>query len=522
MYRGLIIDDEKIVRLALRNIIGWEEMGIELVGEARDGKEALGMIEESDVDIVITDLKMPNMDGIQLIQELKSRKYQGKILVLSNYDDFELVKKALQLGVMDYILKVTMKVSQLKEAINRMVTLLDKDKRNRAKNIDEKIQVRRAEKMYKDKILQSILLEKPVSLQRLKEKVLEANINLSIEMNQVFYIQLDSLDEAIVCQKIKDIQLLSFSIKNIISDIINRRYEGEIVDISTREFVLIIPLQNEEECEPLAKKIMHMLNMYINLSVSIVIANGELAKLFDIVKECRKYVSCKFYHGSNSIFLLERPPITYEILLDYEKVLMQIKSFIYNKEWDNILDIFMTMITKGNDMNVLPSIIKKNCIVFMDYILNILPNKTIVVKSELEDELNKAEFMDNYINIIKDSLNSLEQDYDKKVDNQDRIIKKIEQYIIANINKKITLNRVAEYVHLNPSYLSRIFKKNKGISLIEYSNKIKIDKAKELLYDNEISIGQVGRAIGISDPYYFNKVFKKYAGISPSIYKNNK
>ncbi|WP_170311516.1 response regulator [Vallitalea okinawensis] len=519
MYKILIVDDERVVRLALHNMIEWEEMGVELIGEAKDGLEALKMIEEYGAHIIITDLKMPNMDGIQLIQELKKQQFTGKILVLSNYDDFKLVKKAMQLGVIDYILKVTMKVHDLKEAITKVIQLLDEDKEKKAKSIDNKIQARRGEKLYREKMVRSILHEEPQCPIQFHQFLQDLSIHVQMESNLMFYIQIDALAGAIHSQKIKDIQLLSFSIKNIISEIIHRRTVGEIVDLSPKEFVLITPSDAIDDPLSLAKRIAYMLNMYINLSVSIVIAKGKGMELHRILKESQKYISCKFYHGPSNILYLNDSSIDFELDVDYEKLLRSIRGRVYNKEWAQVYQIFVSMMERGKKENIYPVIIKNVCLVLLDHIVNVQKDPSLWRYEKLEEELHHVEFMDEYSNKIKELLNKLEQQSYKKIDNQDSVIEQVEQYILGNMNKKITLKKLAEYVHLNPSYLSRLFKQIKGVSLIDYSNQLKIDKAKEILQQEDISIQQVGRAIGIQDPYYFNKVFKKYVGISPSVYK---
>ena len=121
MYSVLIVDDEKISRVAFRNMLDWAASGFDLVGTASDGIEALSMIERFEPDIVITDLVMPRMNGIELIKKLKKMEYDGKIIVISNYQEFELVREALKLGAMDYLLKTEIKKEKLSDLLNMAV-----------------------------------------------------------------------------------------------------------------------------------------------------------------------------------------------------------------------------------------------------------------------------------------------------------------------------------------------------------------------------------------------------------------
>lgn len=111
--RILIVDDDTMVRIGLKTVIDWEENGFVLVGEAHDGREALALAQERRPDIIITDIKMPGMDGIALIERLRAQESPAEILVLSSYDEFDLVKRALKLGARDYLLKLNLEPAEL-------------------------------------------------------------------------------------------------------------------------------------------------------------------------------------------------------------------------------------------------------------------------------------------------------------------------------------------------------------------------------------------------------------------------
>ena len=125
MYQVLIVDDEPIVKIALRSVINWNEYGYSICATASDGQEALALVDQHAPDLVITDLKMPVMDGISLIRALKERQFGGEILVISNYDDFESVRSALVLGAADYILKVSIEEENLTKHLKEITERLD-------------------------------------------------------------------------------------------------------------------------------------------------------------------------------------------------------------------------------------------------------------------------------------------------------------------------------------------------------------------------------------------------------------
>ena len=124
MYSILIVDDEPIVKIALRSILPWEEHGFSICGTASNGLEALPLIEQHHPDVIITDLKMPGMDGLELIRTLKEKNCPGEILVLSNYEDFDSVRSALLLGAADYLLKIKIQPDTLLACLNKTVEKL--------------------------------------------------------------------------------------------------------------------------------------------------------------------------------------------------------------------------------------------------------------------------------------------------------------------------------------------------------------------------------------------------------------
>ena len=115
----LIVEDEVLVRCGLRSMVNWEKLGLDVIGDASNGKEALEIYEKEKPDIVMTDIKMPVMDGLELIRTLKEKNYPGEILVLSNYEDFDSVRSALLLGAADYLLKIMEEYSSQKQNKDR-------------------------------------------------------------------------------------------------------------------------------------------------------------------------------------------------------------------------------------------------------------------------------------------------------------------------------------------------------------------------------------------------------------------
>ena len=129
MFKVIIADDEKIFRIAMRNIIDWESHDFNIVGLAKDGLEVLNILKEEGADLIITDLKMKGLNGIELIDKLKEENFMGKILVLSNHGEYELVREAMKKGADDYLLKITLRPKELEDIIDKFRESLEDRKK---------------------------------------------------------------------------------------------------------------------------------------------------------------------------------------------------------------------------------------------------------------------------------------------------------------------------------------------------------------------------------------------------------
>ena len=259
--RVLIVEDEYITRNFLGSIINWEKHNMTLVRLAKDGVEALNIIKQDNIDIVITDLKMPKMDGNALIKNLKEINFKGKIIVLSNYDDFSLVKEAMKNGAYEYLLKVTISKNELLEVLEKArLDLLNSNKLIKDNNIveisSEKIKVNE----YLEKYLKG---EKNITIDKDLEKKYLTNYN---------FLYLRALNTDIENSE-KEKKLITF-ISNVINSCalhINSRFIS-LVHIRRNEFGIIIKTDNKiDDINLLERNITRNVNQYLNIKFEKVI-----------------------------------------------------------------------------------------------------------------------------------------------------------------------------------------------------------------------------------------------------------
>lgn len=275
MYKVMIVDDEMVVRIGLKVMLHKEDSPFQLVGVADDGVAALAMQEKVQPDIIITDLKMTKMDGLTLIKKLNERSFQGKIIVLSNHGDYELVREAMTLGAVDYLLKVTLKTDELFDTLRKASEQLTVERKERAENSRILAEKRRLQKnIFFNDLIQD---HGTGSAQGIEVQAQKIGIHVHNRTCILYYIAIEQYERSVANGKIKDELLLSFSILNVVSEVFNNVAGAEFVKLSYADYITILPVSAElasrQSQYQMARKLEKTLRLYLNLQVRIVMSN---------------------------------------------------------------------------------------------------------------------------------------------------------------------------------------------------------------------------------------------------------
>lgn len=214
MYKVLIVDDENLVRVAFRTMVNYEQQGFTVCGTAADGEEALRLCAEQDPDLVITDIKMPRMDGITLIERLTARGFTGKIVLISNYDDFELVRQGMVLGAQDYLLKLTITTQEYLDMLGRVKRALDQSVCRRKQDELARTALETLEKQRQAAFWQNLL-----TAPALEEKDIPAGLFADGPLN-LYLIRVVRYGEVMKVSSRQDMELLSYALLNIAAELL--------------------------------------------------------------------------------------------------------------------------------------------------------------------------------------------------------------------------------------------------------------------------------------------------------------
>lgn len=524
----VVVDDEMLVRAGIKSAINWEKEGYTIVGEAEDGLSALKVIEDTKPDIVLLDINMPGMNGIDVIKKLREKDISSEIIVLSCHEEFEFVKEALKNGARDYLLKHKVDSDHILNIVNNARASLMEEKRRKG-NI---------EKLQKDAEIGKYYLKKEFLLQLLKgekleawemeKKVKELNLRITDKNISCIVFQVDNLDKVKKRYESNDNDLLQFSIINITTELLSPAKECEFILYDEDIYVIIASNSSEVSRKSIYDKniiiinriydaLQHYLNVYTSFGI------GESGSGYSNIAEAFSKALCslslKFINYQEHIFSqldlcsqkdaiaareiiggLENDILKHiqakeleAVLTKVEELIRVIKAKSYSEQ-EAIVAVFERTITE----------------IAKEYNLNFLEYMLLLKQSNNIDELK---------NIVIDIVNKINMPEEvEAIPNY--VIREAINYINKNFYKDIGLEAIAEHIGYSESYLSRIFNKEMNTSILNYLNTVRINRAKELLKDYRLKNYEIAEKVGFNTAIHFNIVFKKLTGKTPTDYRN--
>lgn len=523
MYSVFIVDDEMIVREGLRSKIDWEHSDFTFAGEAGDGEIALSMIQDIKPDILITDIRMPFMDGLELAKNVKKLQPWIRIIILSGHDEFDYAKKAISIGVEDYLLK-PFTLEEVVGSLNKIAADLDKKKKqfsdiNRMKNELESSNVLAREKMLTD------LVYGTLDSGSIIQKASDFNINLISHYYIVCVSEIHSKDS--------DVNLL-ISAKSYIMSFVKDRTDIIGFFISPNTFVSIIKGSEKNSCEEdafaVSDSLKHEVSKVSGITVvtaigSAVEHSANITKSFhdasDILKRSNFMDKNKII-SANDIAKKEDS----SIVLQENDPLVERLNYADESEIDHIIDEYIALLGENTGhFSIIASYLLVDVIMAVSKVIEDLGGDVKSVMPEILSHSfvdNAVQSQDVFISEIKRVLTMLLDFRNGHVQGRYAdVILRAKRYIESNYsNPDICLRSAAEAVNFSPNHFSTIFSQDCGVTFIEYLTSIRIEHAKKLLKNSDMKSADIAYEVGFNDPHYFSFIFKKVTGMSPRDWKN--
>jgi two-component system response regulator YesN len=531
MYKVLIVDDEPRQLRAMVNIIQKMKPKYE-VHSAQNGQQALEVINNMPIDILLTDIRMPMMDGLQLIDEVCKQGHQMKTIILSGYREFEYAQKSIGLGVFDYLLKPIKK--------QELEGILDKVEKSMQQVLEQNTQKEHMKEQLKNTL--PIYFERQVN-KWIRKEINEADLK---KIESIFPFkgigivivtsisQYTAFVETHTAEEVQEmLQHVKFSIKDFlnplghsISAVLESR-EGYIATIlnSQKDFN-IIEKDNLELIDRFVKRIYQEFSLYISVGISNKYDNifEDVSKGFE---EAMTAVEYKFYRGIPSIIHFSAVHTCFsKKIIDLYELESGLSNAIRDLDKNMVLKILNEWIKKTiAQEDADPVKVKDNVTYMMLGQAKILKN--IILDKEYEEFMTYSdrlitrsedyrELRHNIYQVLSDIIDILNG---RSKDNNHIIIEKCKKYIEDHYSEDISLTDIAQKYHFNPSYFSNIFKKLTGIGFAEYVAKIRLERAKYLLKYTDAKISEISIESGFKNDTYFITLFKREFGVSPYKYR---
>lgn len=530
----IIADDEYNVREGLRDIVPWEEMNVEIIAVAADGQEALDLCRELKPDILLTDIRMPMMDGLETALKLQELQEQIRIIIISGVQDFNYVKTALHLHADGYILK-PVKIPELQDTVNSVVASITLERSREEQEQKLKQQLQENLPTLREKFLANLVQGMYKSGQEVKDKL--AFFDLPLEMTgswRAAVFKIDHYDKAIERYSEEYKQLLSFSIFNIMEEIVSRSLNCVTFAMNENEFVVIFnqALLSPPQLLELCQSLIGSINRFLKIDISAGIGNpvADLLGLHHTYYEACSAIEYKFFTGTNSIlqisdFKTERAGWEFPLVDEERSKLFNFMKMGQQEEVTRKLNAIFEAVCSNRNTPV--GYVQSICIELinqasktlfelgqnLDLIMDDFPSMFNEVYSK-RDVSALQEMMHGFFHTL---TGFFAQKHNQK---NSLIIHKIKEIIAKSYMENLTVARLSEEVFLSPNYISLIFKQETGENITEYITKTRMDAAKELLKDADLKILEVAEMVGYENATYFSTVFKKFTGMHPQKYRS--
>ncbi|UKS27139.1 response regulator [Paenibacillus sp. HWE-109] len=535
MYKLVIVDDEPTVRFGLSTYFNWSQYGIEVVDTADDGDVGLEVIERAKPDIVLTDVRMPTMDGIQMSNILSDRFPAIKIVFVSGHDDAEYLKSALKVKAIDYIFK-PVNLQELTVVVERLVAALQAEEQERKLIVDMQVKLLQSMPLLREKFLMSLIKKGGAVPSRMQDRIAFLGLELPLEAAYwVIVIRVDDATEVAEARSERDQQLLSYSIVNIVQELIDREIGGYVFENQTGEFVGILRLSDQEDQESLlftlAEEVRGNLQQYLRISVTIGVGEriAKLAQLPQSYTQAKEAADQRWYLGKNQIISMDQLEQGIDSMYRFdpmqdERLISSLKAADTDKVQDELEHIFSALsrnraegIQYGRNLSL--QLLLLGSRILME--LHIQRQGMDEKENELLAKVFLQETLGDLRKLVASYLLEVCERISEKRSGKPKLsIERIRAMIDKRFAENLQVADIAKEVFLSSTYLCLLFKQETGETINEYMTKVRVDKAKELLKDPSNKFYEVCYAVGYSDPSYFSKIFKKYTGFTPSSFRD--
>lgn len=539
MKKVMIVDDDKSVINGLTSHISWESLNMEVVETASNGDEALEKIRESQPDILITDIYMPRMNGLELIKAVNEEWSSIYIIIHSGYNDFENAREAIRYGVKHFFLKPST-VGEIESVLAEISKEIDVEEKQKSLLSLYQTQLDDYLVYSKEALIRQMLAKSsyPDNISNEKLRLLNLSPNSNITVASIVLIRPPYLTKS----KESEWQLMKLTSGNIINDLLksdqqlNLDVDIHVIDYTDSTFILVFMTKDllidlKKLCLKLLNESIENILLYSKLSSNVGIGGVKygLEHIHTSFLESQIAIEAAEYQEMNKVFTFdevyeskEPEPFHYPF-----EIVKELHNAIHSKEYEQLLEIWERyehkVVQERTPLYIVQniSISIMNVLIINTYSDEKLKNNTPIMTdlvSKIYTQPSIPELL-NWMKIrLKEWQSQMKEELSEKKSN--KLVRAVKDRVHNYYDQEIILAEIAESLHVNRNYLSQLFKKATGESFVTYLNKYRIEKAKEKLREQHYMVYEISEMVGYQNPTYFSQVFKSITGVSPSDYYN--
>ncbi|SFL25767.1 two-component system, response regulator YesN [Paenibacillus sp. 1_12] len=536
IYKVILVDDEPIILRSLKVALPWEDMQMQIVGEASNGEQGLKLIQAHKPDIVISDIRMPVMDGISMMKEALHQQSSLVFVLLSGYGEFEYAREALRYGASDYLLKPV--DHEELEAVMREAR----------KRLEQEAELQ-SEKDYLTRSAQAL---SSLLRERLISSMLEGN---NKPYNPTYWLQGWDLEHPYVMLIVgfddtlevnrwsqEDRKLWFFAVGNVLGEYGGKRGALTVFPFRSGEWVLLLQNGNMEEAEQTAREIITLVKICTKLSCSVGISrqHSGLDALFACYRSAQQALLARFTGGRERVYADTGDTTTASAwlqeagagsasadrsasaaLLYWEQRLTEAIAGFDRSRVSLLLEELINELRNMGKGQADAAAMMIELVVGVSRRLSDLSEEPLTAVKELISHIPLCGTLDELELLLRHAL----LEYTGRTlrasarEDEVRTIQKAIDYISGRFHHDLSIDEVSEFIGLSCSHFCVLFKKESGVTFLEYVTKLRIERACSILRNTDVKVYQIAPLVGYQDAKYFTQVFRKMIGMTPSEYR---
>lgn len=532
MLNVMLVDDDYPVLEFLRKAVPWESLHMQVCGVYENGVKALEAAKVSPPDILITDIGMPYMNGLELIERVREHCPHLKVAILSCHNEFVYAQQAVKLNVNDYILKETIEIESMVQMLRKFAEQLE-DMQTASRKVERLQQIaKESRSAIRDQFFNNFLYHPLLLTEQMTDQAHEYGIRFDSYAYIPVICCIDHLADT--RKRFVSMDSLLFAIENVIEEVIWEPSSIVIFRPSSERLLLLFPIHKSKEAvnssgeiDATLRTIMRSLLHYLSISVTLLIGqNGQDSRsirerMVELLKHAEE---ARFYEGSGVIAKYNLMTYTTEDLFThYATALEELKQVVLGQAADRVESVSGSWTDWIIGKRYQPRMVKEWFLKIMldlqlkfkslqnfqsDYSLEVLHQS--VLEAETIEQLR--EMMVVFLHGMFPMMENIFKQPQRKE------IIEAQLYVLRSLHRRVTQEEIAEHLHLNPSYFSRLFKRETGETFVEFVTRAKMEKAKELMDQTDSTVEELAELLGYENKSYFLKCFKSYSGLTPSEY----